>query len=72
MKIGPWGKIDFFIINFYKNKMQLNFQMNRLTLTIQLKNNCSWVISKILKVTGFSLCPIMKDYYLSCSDYRVR
>lgn len=39
MKIGAWGKTDFFINNFNKNKMQLNFQMSRLTLTIQFLGN---------------------------------
>lgn len=50
MKIGPWGKTGCFIDNFNKNKVQLNFQTSRLTLTIPLKNNCSWVIPKVLKV----------------------
>lgn len=51
MKIGPWGKTGFLIDHFNKNTMQLHFQMSRLTLTIQLKNNCSRVISKVLEVT---------------------
>lgn len=31
--------------------------MSKLTLTIQLKNNCSWVIPKVLKMTVFFVVP---------------